>query len=236
VELYEKILNLKEGPLQNYKPLINLSMKYLLLIIGFLCFLNKSRAQSDAEDNVAFLRVQTQITNGNYGQALLILSDVSASGKRHPLFESFSAKCYEGLSLFDSAYTFYVKLYNDTKSMDALKKAAEMKDRKQALMNCPLCHGTGHYQSIRTCSVCKGRGSVTADCSACNGSGSCTNCDGTGQTTFYMVGSTEPHYMTCTWCKGSGKCGACGGSGQKTSNCNACNGRGQFTVTIYCHH
>jgi hypothetical protein len=214
-------------------------MKIPLFIVAFLCFLNFSQAQSNADDNVAFLRVQTQITNGNYKQALLILSDVSIRGKKNPLFESFSAKCYEGLSLFDSAYASYISLYNDTKTMDALKKAAEMKDRKQALMNCPLCHGTGQYQGTRTCAVCNGTGSISRRCSLCSGSGNCQKCDGTGQIEFWINtvnGGTEKRYMNCVSCNGTGKCGACGGSGQVTVNCNTCSGKGQFTVTMYCHH
>jgi DnaJ-class molecular chaperone len=214
-------------------------MKSLLFLITLLCLSTIGRAQNDAEDNVAFLRVQTQITNGNYRQALLILSDVSNRGKKNPLFESFSAKCYEGLSLFDSAYAFYMSLYNDTKTMDALKKAAEMKDRKQALMNCPLCHGTGQYQGTRTCSVCNGTGSIRQECFACSGSGKCQKCDGTGQLEFWITtinGGTEKRYMTCVQCNGSGKCGVCGGSGQTSVNCNACSGKGQFSVTMYCHH
>lgn len=72
----------------------------------------------------------------------------------------------------------------------------------------------------------------TTKCWACNGSGQCSNCSGTGKLQCYNCGGTgsitDPYTgktTTCNVCRGTGQvhCNHCNGSG----TCSVCHGTGQ---------
>jgi primosomal protein N' len=51
------------------------------------------------------------------------------------------------------------------------------------------------------------------DCPACNGTGKCSDCEGTGNSTYYNYGSP----IKCSICNGTGKCKECNGTGKLNS-------------------
>lgn len=83
------------------------------------------------DDNIAFLKVQNQINDGNYYKALETLSTISNSGKSSSFYLSYSATCYENTYQFDQASSYYKELYTKTNSFDAMKKVAEMDEYQE---------------------------------------------------------------------------------------------------------
>lgn len=78
------------------------------------------------------------------------------------------------------------------------------------------------------CTACKETGRLPADCSACQSSGKCKACGGSGSTASKMTGKN----IKCLVCKGSGKCKACDGSGKVpgVQPCPSCRGTGKVAV------
>ncbi len=79
------------------------------------------------------------------------------------------------------------------------------------------------------CPVCQGGGKVEGACSACNGSGKCTTCRGTGSVkrSGYSGGRFVENTGNCTDCRGSGECKECKGRGKATKTCTRCAGGGK---------
>ena len=210
--------------------------KTILFFILMTVLLGSSYAQTD-DDNIEFLRVQDQIKNGNYRKALAILDGISEQGKTSTFYTTYSAESYERLQVFDTASFFYKKLYTRTKSYDAMKKVAEMKDRQDAKMSCSNCHGQGFYLKTVTCKICKGDG--TGPC-VCVG-GVCRLCKGEGTRDITSA------VINCTSCsnncksktpfdnKGNGKCCRCDGYG-RSGVCLQCTGSGINTFRLNCNH
>jgi hypothetical protein len=217
----------------------NMIRKNILTLIMMIYAVTTVYSQKE-DDNIEFLRVQNQITNGNYIKALDILSNISSQGKTSTFYLSYRATCYEKLRIYDTAAIAYKQLYTKTKSFDAMKKVAEMKDKQDAKMNCSYCHGAGFYTTTSQCYNCNGYGKVTKNCSSCNGSGECSGCEGTGYmsgwTTNVITGEKEKFYFKCSRCRKTGTCQSCYGSGKSSSTCYQCNGSGVVTKTIYCNH
>ncbi len=112
---------------------------------------------------------------------------------------------------------------------------------------CPVCNGEGECtcvicagSGIVTCARCEGTGGTVCDlcggsgydpetCAACNGTGNCAYCQGTGiqavtagpeeGETWYDTGVIVG-YDTCVYCGGTGKCIQCGGNCHFT--CHRC--------------
>lgn len=194
-----------------------MTSKVLLSIVTTFFVVTSSFAQTEA-DNIEFLRVQNQINAGNYRKASNVLSNISVSGKYSTFYLSYRATCYEKLSIYDSAAVAYRQLYNKTKSFDAMKKIAEMKDKDDAKRNCERCHGTGSYEAIETCRSCNGTGLSSSKCNTCNGSGLCSNCNGKGYDNVSFDGGVSRQRVDCSFCKkknenGQWECTNCDGKG-----------------------
>jgi hypothetical protein len=52
-------------------------------------------------------------------------------------------------------------------------------------------------------------------CSACNGTGKCPQCRGTGHLGYPGYGPVDTYHSPCIACQKSGVCRACRGTGQK---------------------
>lgn len=98
--------------------------------------------------------------------------------------------------------------------------------RKERLVRCSWCHGSGKSETGRTCKGCSGSGqrkeyykdlcpNCHGDWKGYKGSATCQHCGGTGE-------------ETCDRCRGSGKaiCQTCGGSGKY--KCERCEGKGDI--------
>jgi len=85
----------------------------------------------------------------------------------------------------------------------------------------------------KTCTRCKGEGTLTVKCGWCNGKGkstdTCQTCYGSGKQP--QEGMFKPLFdAKCKSCKGKGKatyfCQSCSGTGKVKEKCNVCDGRG----------
>jgi hypothetical protein len=98
------------------------------------------------------MRVQKEISNGDYSAALHQLKRVSAEGTKTDFYLSFKATCYENLYKFDSAAIFYRLLYKRNNSMDVLKKIADMEEfdenKKGFLFAVDSINQNGKYEPI----------------------------------------------------------------------------------------
>lgn len=229
-------------------------MTKFIFFLGIIVFsITTLNGQTD-DDNIALLRVQNQISVGNYTNALIILKGISLEGKKNPFYLSYSATCYEKTNNFDSAIVYYKQLYTLTKSFDAMKKVAEMMDLKAALDKknedkkyCTRCYGTGFYTAYKKCYRCHGYGTVDTTCEkstsrnfiwGCNGTKKCNDCKGTGLKTCIREGlySREYYNCDCTRCNGSGKCDKCKGTGTEETTCSRCNGSKEIGYKAVCEH
>lgn len=226
--------------------------KFLLTaIITF--FIGEILLAQTEEDNIEFLRVQNQINEGNYRKALDVLSNISPQGKASPFYLSYKATCYEKLKIYDSAAMAYKTLYDRTRSFDAMKKVAEMKDKHDEKQNCVKCHGSGSYLGESLCYSCSGSGKIFRKCDkdyfdyqgritdkSCKGTGVCAACDGDGIRTCSSIdisGKRTYHDCDCFCVKrDEGKCMLCGGLGKTSSSCIRCKGNGQISELLTCNH
>ena len=209
----------------------------LRTIIGLLFWIFSSTysfAQTD-DDQIEFIRVKDQIKTGNYNKALEILTHISEQGKNSLFYLTYTSTCFENLKQYDKAASSYKQLYELTKSSEDMKKVAEMRDRQDALVNCPKCHGKGSYTEESSCSRCSGDGTIRSDCRDCKGDGKCTSCNGSGNQTIDLQNGRKKTYE-CPICNGTGKCTWCKGVGYSERNCGRCNGSGKEIRTITCNH
>lgn len=77
------------------------------------------------------------------------------------------------------------------------------------------------HQLMDVCALCKGGGSQTNACRACNGSGKCNLCQGNGWNRGLNGRKND-----CTICGASGVCAVCKGEGKAIQPCPACRGQG----------
>ncbi|MEA2068286.1 MAG: hypothetical protein U9P12_03700 [Verrucomicrobiota bacterium] len=80
------------------------------------------------------------------------------------------------------------------------------------------------------CAKCSGKGEYEQDCPACDGSGECVACEGSGLEKFGIGKSKQD----CEACEGSGECPTCGGEKIAVLPCSSCRGRGQTLDRQYC--
>jgi hypothetical protein len=224
-----------------------------ILILGAALIFAITTVFAQTDDQITYLRVDNQITSGNYDRALELLTTISAEGKKSSSYLSSIASCYEKSKKYDQAADSYKLLYQKTKSPDALKKIAEMKDlqdeqakNEETKKNCQKCFGTGYKIESKTCTQCNGDGTISATCSKenvgdffasrgrfCNGTGKCDMCGGTG-TRILNMGSGRQEVGSC-YCH-DGKCMVCHGTGKVAILCPKCKGTKKMDETVICDH
>lgn len=237
----------------SYKPVSKKSESHVSFDFNEYYFPNELNNYGQTEDdNIAFIRVQNQISNSNYDNAISILNNnISDRGKGTPYYLSYVAICLERTNNIESATAFYKKLYAKTKSSKVMYKIASLQDKAddgkkkdEKKRNCYQCNGTGYYYADESCRYCDGTGSKNGDCSRCRGEGTvdCHNCKGTGKSltlsllnTLVTEGSSS-EMVDCAFCSGTGKeeCGSCGGTGKVSGSCSHCNGSGTRNVQKRC--